>query len=226
MIACGTKILAPVLSVTGINRVQWTGAACTSARRLPTSKATMRGLKPPPDWTWSHWLWLVSRRATSVVQWGPLERRFANATSVHGAVSTKTFFFFFCITGLPLSAAHTVKYTTIHIDVFFFFHVLPQYVVPQQMRLTESQLRVCWFSSASSRGPSWFHGLWKVGLKVGSRVSVCAFGCLVVWLWDTAAKQSLEIRDKSQKFYKKQPTARQRTWDTQTATLHCVCTTV
>lgn len=121
MIACGTKILAPVLSVTGINRVQWTGAACTSARRLPTSKATMRGLKPPPDWTWSHWLWLVSRRATSVVQWGPLESRFANATSVHGAVSTKTFFFFFCITGLPLSATHTVKYTTIHIDVFFFF---------------------------------------------------------------------------------------------------------
>lgn len=191
MIACGTKILAPVLSVTGINRVQWTGAACTSARRLPTSKATMRGLKPSPDWTWSHWL---CRRATSVVQWGPLERRFANATSVHGA------FFFLHNRSSFVSNTHC----QIHNNTYrcnFFFHVLPQYIVPQQMRLTESQLRVCWFSSASSRGPSWFHGLWKVGLKVGSRVSVCAFGCLVVWLWDTAAKQSLEIRDKSQNRY-------------------------
>lgn len=119
MIACGTKILAPVLSVTGINRVQWTGAACTSARRLPTSKATMRGLKPPPDWTWSHWLWLVSRRATSVVQWGPLESRFANATSVHGAVSTKTFFFLHNRSSF-VSNTHCQIHNNTYRCIFFF----------------------------------------------------------------------------------------------------------
>lgn len=119
MIACGTKILAPVLSVTGINRVQWTGAACTSARRLPTSKATMRGLKPSPDWTWSHWLWLVSRRATSVVQWGPLERRFANATSVHGAVSTRTSFFFLHNRSSFISNTHCQIHNNTYRCIFF-----------------------------------------------------------------------------------------------------------
>lgn len=124
MIACGTKILAPVLSVTGINRVHWTGAACTSTRRMPTSKATMRGLKPSPDWTWSHWLWLVSRRATSVVQWGPLERRFANATSVHGAVSTRTSFFFLHNRSSFISNTHCQIHNNTYRCIFFFMYFL------------------------------------------------------------------------------------------------------
>lgn len=128
MIACGTKILAPVLSVTGINRVQCTGAACTSARRLLTSKATMWGLKPSPDWTWSHWLWLVGRQATSVVQWGALERRFANATSVHGAVSANTFFFFLHNRSSSISNIHCEiqnnKYRRILFMYFLNMHTL------------------------------------------------------------------------------------------------------